>query len=504
MSVVAEVAANLFTVSVLISLVSGVFVGVVIGALPGLGATMGVALLLPFTFSLDIISAMVLLIGCYCGAVYGGSVTAILIGSPGTAASAATVADGYSMSKKGLGGQALDISLKASIFGATISGVGLLIGAPIVGRLALEFSSPEFVLLALGGLIVVAGVEASAFLRGLAAAALGVLITTIGVDAISGAQRFTFGNVNMMSGIDFVPVIIGLFAFAEILRQVLNKSTSIAADAVDRGESKVRKGRGFIRRHWVNLLRSSGIGYLLGIIPGIGPTVSSYLAYSRAKRKSDHPEEFGSGSEDGIVAAEAANNGTTGSTLIPLMTLGIPGDSVTAILLGAFLVQGLTPGPGLVTDSPDIVYSIIVGFLLVTLVLLVVGKLFLPLFSKVAFVPKRYLMPTVLLLCVIGTYALNNSMFDVLVMAVFGVLGYLLPRYGFPVTPVLIGVVLGGMIESEFRRSLILSGGSLDIFVTRPISLVLLIAIVAFVAWKVYRGLRFEQSARKVSASRGK
>src|SRR5699024_9706569 len=217
-----------------------------------------------------------------------------------------------------------------------------------------------------------------------------------------------------------------------------------------------------------------------------------------------HPEEFGSGSEDGIVAAEAANNGTTGSTLIPLMTLGIPGDSVTAILLGAFLVQGLTPGPGLVTDSPDIVYSIIVGFLLVTLVLLVVGKLFLPLFSKVAFVPKRYLMPTVLLLCVIGTYALNNSMFDVLVMAVFGVLGYLLPRYGFPVTPVLIGVVLGGMIESEFRRSLILSGGSLDIFVTRPISLVLLIAIVAFVAWKVYRGLRFEQSARKVSASRGK
>lgn len=502
--IVAEVIENLFNIATILALLFGVFAGLVIGALPGLGATMGVALLLPFTFSMDITSAMVLLIGCYCGAVYGGSVTAILIGSPGTAASAATVADGYAMSKKGLSALALDISLKSSIFGATVSGVGLLIGAPLMGRLALEFSSPEFVLLALGGLIVVAGVEASSFLRGLAAAAFGVLITTVGVDAISGAQRFTFGSVNLMSGIDFVPVIIGLFAFAEILRQVSTRSEVIASteETSSQPTKKRRKASpGFIKKHWINLLRSSGIGYLLGVIPGIGPTVSSYLAYSRTRAKSKTPEEFGAGSEEGIVAAESANNGTTGSTLIPLMTMGIPGDSVTAVLLGAFLVQGFTPGPTLVADSPGIVYSVIIGFLLVTAVLFAMGKGFLPLFAKVVFVPKKYLMPVVLLLCIIGTYALNNSVFDVLVMAVFGILGYFLPRHGFPITPVLIGVVLGGMIEDEFRRTLIMSGGSLDIFMLRPISLILLIAILAFVLWKMWSAARTKPRQRLLNRS---
>lgn len=500
-----EVLSSIFTLASFLAMLLGLFTGIIIGALPGLGATMGVALLLPITFSMDVTSAMMLLVGCYCGAIYGGSISAILIGAPGTAASAATVADGYAMAKQGFAKRALTLSLTASVVGALISGIGLLIGAPVISAAALRFSSPEFLLLALAGLILVAGIEGSSFLRGLVSAAIGVFITTIGIDAISGTARFNFDQVSLMSGIDFIPVIIGLFALAEVFRQVsAPKLNPIQGNALTAKEPDRPSDDRISKRMYARTSARSGLlGYIVGVIPGLGPTVSAYMAYSRAKAVSKRPEKFGQGSEEGVVAAEAANNGTTGATMVPLLTLGIPGDAVTAVLLGAFLVQGLTPGPSLVADEPVLVYSIIFGFIIINILMYFMGRTMLPLFSKVSRIPNTILMPIVVLLCVLGTYALNNSFFDVLVMTVFGIIGFVITKVGLPVTPMLIGVVLGDMIESEFRRSLIMSDGSFMIFLTRPIAAALLAVLVAFIAWKVFAGVRKARRA-KLSANLGK
>lgn len=487
-----DILGSIFSLAPILAMVLGLFAGITIGALPGLGATMGVALLLPITFSMDVTSAMMLLVGCYCGAVYGGSISAILIGAPGTAASAATVADGYAMAKRGFAKRALSLSLTASVLGALISGIGLLIGAPVVSAAALKFSSPEFLLLAAGGLILVAGIEGSSFVRGLISAAIGLFITTVGIDSISGTARFTFGQVPLMSGIDFIPVIIGLFALAEVLRQVSAPELGgTVGNALTPKEPERSREDRITRGVFAKTAGRSGlIGYVVGVIPGLGPTISAYMAYSRAKAVSKRPEQFGRGSEEGVASAEAANNGTTGATLVPLLTLGIPGDAVTAVLLGAFLVQGLTPGPQLITEDPVLVYSIIVGFIVINILMFFMGRTLLPLFSRVSRIPNTILMPIVVLLCVLGTYALNNSYFDVLVMAAFGVIGFVITRVGLPVTPMLIGVVLGGMIESEFRRSLIMSDGSLSIFFTRPISLALLAVLAVFIGFKIWSATR--------------
>lgn len=496
-----DILGSVFTIASLLAMVLGLFAGIIIGALPGLGATMGVALLLPITFSMDVTAAMMLLVGCYCGAIYGGSISAILIGAPGTAASAATVADGYAMAKRGFAKRALSLSLTASVLGALISGIGLLVGAPVISAAALKFSSPEFLLLALGGLILVAGIEGSSFVRGLISASIGLLITTMGIDSISGTARFTFDQVSLMSGIDFIPVIIGLFALAEVFRQVsAPKLVGTTARTLTAKEPERPREDRISRGLYAKTAGRSGlIGYVIGVIPGLGPTVSAYMAYSRAKAVSKKPEAFGQGSEEGVVSAEAANNGTTGATLVPLLTLGIPGDAVTAVLLGAFLVQGLTPGPLLITDEPVLVYSIIVGFIVINILMYFMGRTLLPLFSRVSRIPNMILMPIVVLLCVLGTYALNNSYFDVLVMAAFGVIGFVITKVGLPVTPMLIGVVLGEMIESEFRRSLIMSDGSFDIFFTRPISLALIVVLTAFIGFKIWSALRKKRSSKKSS-----
>lgn len=503
-----DILGSIFSIASILAMVVGIFAGIVIGALPGLGATMGVALLLPITFSLETTPAMMLLVGCYCGAVYGGSISAILIGAPGTAASAATVADGYTMAKRGFAKRALSLSLTASVLGALLSGIGLLVGAPVVSAAALKFSSPEFLLLALGGLILVAGIEGSSFVRGLISAAIGLFITTVGIDSISGTARFTFDQVALMSGIDFIPVIIGLFALAEVFRQVsAPKLVGTAGNPLTAKEPERPRADRISRGVYAKtVVRSGLIGYVIGVVPGLGPTVSAYLAYSRAKAVTKRSKTFGHGSEEGVVSAEAANNGTTGATLVPLLTLGIPGDAVTAVLLGAFLVQGLTPGPLLIADEPVLVYSIIVGFIVINVLLYFMGRTLLPLFSRVSRIPNTILMPIVVLLCVLGTYALNNSYFDVLVMAAFGVIGFVITKFGLPVTPMLIGVVLGEMIETEFRRSLIMSDGSLDIFFTRPISLALIVVLVAFIGFKAWSVVRRKRNPKvfpngKISAA---
>lgn len=465
---------NVFQWGTLLAMLTGVTIGIIIGALPGLGATMGVALILPFTFSMEPSSGLLLLIGVYCGAVYGGSISAVLIGSPGTAASAATVLDGFALAKQGKADTALKLSLYASVAGALISGVFLLTASPFIAKFALRFGSPEFFMLALFGLTIIASVSGKSIIKGLIMAVSGLLITTIGIDVISGEKRFTFGSIDLLSGIDFVPAIIGLFAISEIFRQIEANAKSISNEQnIQKNKLRMRDIFPFRK----TILKSGTIGTIIGVIPGAGPTISAYISYSEAKRVSKKPEEFGKGSEEGVVASESANNGTTGATLIPMLTLGIPGDSVTAILLGAFLIHGISPGPQLFTDHSNLVYTLMVGFIVVNVIMLFVGRVVIRYFSGITNMPSTILTPVILILCLMGTYALNNSMFNVFVAIIFGIIGYILQKFEYPVTSMLLGIVLGAMVETELRRSLLMSDGSMMIFFTRPISLVFFILV---------------------------
>ncbi|WP_108485499.1 tripartite tricarboxylate transporter permease [Oceaniglobus ichthyenteri] len=452
----------------LLFLALGVFIGVVAGAIPGMSATMAVALTLPFTFALQPIFGILLLLGVYKGGIFGGSIPAILIKTPGTPASSATVLDGYPLAEQGRAGEALSMALYASCLADFISNISLIVFAAWLASFALNFGPPEMFTLIFFSLTIIAGVSGDSLLKGVVAATLGLLLSTIGLDFIGGTERFTFGSIDMRGGLNFVAVLIGLFALPEIISYIRNPGHK---------DLQVRT-IGYSKLSWFDfkrclksIFRGSAIGVFMGAIPGIGAAPSAFLSYSEARRASPNRDKFGKGELEGVAAAEAGNNGVAGATLIPLLSLGIPGDVITAIIIGAFMVHNLTPGPLLFQNNADIVYALFLGLIASSFLLLIIGSVAIRAFRYIADVPANLLFPGVLVLCIFGVFAINNSIFDVAVMLVMGVVGYVMLLLRFPAAPFLIAFILGPMLENSFRQSMLMSRGDFEIFARGPITI---------------------------------
>ncbi|MGA1734490.1 MAG: tripartite tricarboxylate transporter permease [Burkholderiaceae bacterium] len=458
---------NLAAIENVLALIVGLAVGVIAGAIPGMSAAMAVALTLPFTFSLTPITGILLLLGVYKGGIFGGSIPAILIKTPGTPASSATVLDGYPLAEKGQASKALSMALWASCTADLVSNLALIFFAAWLASFALKFGPPEFFTLIFFSLTIIAGVSGDSLSKGVVSAILGLLFATIGLDLVYGTDRFTFGNPNLMSGLNFIPVLIGLFAIPEILAFVLKKDISV-------GRTRSLSGQGITfaeyKRCFKSIFRGSAIGVFLGAVPGIGAAPSAFLAYSEARRTSPNKANFGKGELEGVAAAEAGNNGVAGATLIPLLALGIPGDVITAIIIGAFMIHGLTPGPIMFFQNTDIIYTLFAGLLLSSIFLLFIGAGAIKIFKYIAHVPKTILMPSVLVLCVYGGYAVNNSVFDVAVMFLMGGLGFAMYRFNVPPAPFVIAFILGPLFEDNFRQAMLMSGGEMSILLRSPIT----------------------------------
>lgn len=470
--------------------VIGVAVGIVIGAMPGLTATMGVAILLPFTFGMDPVSGLLMISGVYFGGVYGGSITAILLKIPGTPAAAATAIDGFELTKKGMAGIALGTATISSFIGGTLSVIVLVFMAPLLAGVALEFSASETFALAVFGLSIIASISGKSLVKGLIAGFVGLLISTVGLDPMGGYPRFTGGFVELMS-VPFIPVMIGLFAAAEAFKSMETSGLlKRKAAALGRIIPPWSVYKGMV---WT-VLRSSGLGIFIGAIPGAGADIAAFVAYNEAKRFSKHPENFGKGELAAVAACESGANGCTGGAMLPMLTLGIPGDATTAVMLGALTLQGLQPGPLLFKDHSDLVFTLFAGLLFCYVVMLVVGLGSLRFIGKILQMPKSILTPTILALCVVGTYAINNSMFDIGIMLAAGVLGYFMEKWDFPPSPIVLALIMGPMAESNFRRALSLSNGSYDFLYTRPITATFLVIALLSMFYPMLR--RFQQKRK--------
>ncbi len=467
----------------------GVTLGIVIGALPGLTATMGVAILLPFTFGMDPVSGLLMISGVFFGGVYGGSVTAILLRIPGTPAAAATAMDGFELTRKGMAGVALGTATLSSFLGGTASIIVLIFMAPILAGFALEFSAPESFALAVFGLSIIASISGRSVIKGLIAGFLGLLIATVGMDPMDGFPRFTGGYTELFN-VPFIPVMIGLFAAAEAFKTLEDPKVRLGMAAA---LGRILPDWPTFRRILGTVARSSGLGIVIGIIPGAGADIAAYVAYNEAKRFSRTPENFGKGELAGVAACEAGANGCTGGALLTMLTLGIPGDAVTAVMLGALTLQGLQPGPLLLKDHADLVFTLFAGMLFCYVAMLVIGLGSLRFMGRVLQMPKSVLTPVILVLCIVGTYAINNSLFDIGIMLAAGVAGYFMQKWDFPASPVVLALIMGPMAEANFRRALSLSGGSYDFLYTRPITVVLLtVAILTLLLplvkrWRAHR-----------------
>jgi len=444
-----------------IALLIGVVVGTVVGAIPGMTTPMAVALALPFTFTLPPVTGILLLLGVYKGGIYGGSITAILINTPGTPAASCTVLDGYPLAQKGEARRALDIALYSSCVADMISNISLILFAGFLAEFALRFGSQELFTLIVFSLTIIAGVSGQQLLKGFGAACFGLLLATVGLDLIYGTNRFVFGQVNLMSGLTFIPVLIGLFALPEIINYFVTSTKNAVVKSKLAGT-----GASFadFKRCLKSIVRGSFIGVILGAIPGIGGAPAAFMSYSEARRTSKEPDKFGTGELEGVAAAESGNNGVAGATMIPLLALGIPGDVITAIILGAFMIHGLRPGPLMFQDNISLIYALFMGIMLSSFYLLIVGKLSIRAISRIADIPRERLFPIVLVLCVFGAYAVNNTIFDIGIMFLMGALGFLMLKLSIPAAPFLIAFILGPLLEDNFRQSLLISKGSYAIF----------------------------------------
>ncbi|WP_202081684.1 tripartite tricarboxylate transporter permease [Caldalkalibacillus salinus] len=492
--------ANAVDPQVLILIIAGIAAGIIIGSLPGLTATMGVALFLPITFGMSSVNGILLLIGVYFGSIYGGSISATLLNTPGTPASAATAMDAYPLTQQGQAGKALGIAAIASGVGGLVSVLMLMLISPQLADVALKFSAPESFALALFGLSIIASISGKSVLKGLIAGVVGLFIATVGMDPMTSYPRFTYDQLSLLNGVSFIPVMIGLFAVSEAL--------STMADLMSQHQTKIKKVVTSyvlpkwqeIKRLWITMIRSSFIGTFIGSIPGAGADIAAFVSYNESKRFSKEKEKasFGKGNPKGIAAAEAANNGVTGGSMIPLLTLGIPGDAVAAVLLGALVIQGLQPGPQLFTNNGELVYTLFAGMFIANLCMVIFALLGIRYFTKILRVPKTVMVPLILVLSVVGAYAINNNFFDVYVMLFAGIIGFFMKKYGFPASPLVLALILGPMLESEMRRALVMSEGSYEIFVTRPISATLIafavLSIIVPFLLKAYKSLKGVQN----------
>jgi putative tricarboxylic transport membrane protein len=465
----------------------GVIWGIIGGALPGISPSIAMALLLPFTYGMEPVTAIVMLASVYVGAEYGGSIPAILIRTPGTNAAAATVIDGFEMHRQGRGGEALGISLVSGLVGGLFGLALLVLLTEPLARLALAFTPPAYFGLGVLGLSVIAGLSGKSLLKGLIAGLLGFMIATVGTDPVSGVPRFTFGSPDLLGGVAPILVMVGLFAVTELMIQVVEPAWAQADNA------KVRlklPNLALSRRLLKPQMIGAAIGTFEGITPGGGGTIAAFLSYNEAKRWSKKPEEFGRGSVEGVAAPECANNVVTGTALVPLLSLGIPGSNSAAVLLGGLLIHGLTPGPMLFERNPDVAYGLYGGLFVANIAMVLIGLVILTPCLWLVNRPKPYLMAFVFALIVSGVFAIDQSFFDVGIVLGIGVLGYVMRWFGLPVLPMVLGVVLGFLVESNYRRSLVLSGGDYMIFLEDTVSLILLLCAAAVVAAALYRELR--------------
>jgi len=453
----------------------GVLVGTLVGVLPGLGPAAAIALLLPTTFKLAPVSATIMLAGIYYGAMYGGSTTSILVNIPGEAASVVTCLDGYQMARKGRAGPALGMSAFGSFIAGTFAVIALTFVGPFLSNLALAFGPPEYFSLMIVGITVLTYLSSGSMIKSLMMAGVGLILSGVGMDTIAGKYRFTFNVQALLDGVGVVPVAMGLFGISEVL---MNLETEIKRDILKtRVKNLFPSVKDWALSAW-SIVRGSILGFFLGIIPGGGAVVASFASYAIEKKMSKHPEEFGKGAIQGVAGPEAANNSAAGGSFIPLLTLGIPANPVMAILLGALMIHGLQPGPLLMTNAPDLFWGTIVSMYIGNGMLLVLNLPLIPMWVKVLKVPYWLLYPLILLFCLIGSYSLDNSAADVVMMLSFGILGFLMKKFGYDGAPLILALVLGQKLETSLRRSLIMSHGDFSIFVSRPISLAFLIIAV--------------------------
>ena len=476
---------TLLSLESIIALIAGTVGGMVIGALPGFSAAMGVSLLIPITYGMGPVAALSMLVAMYTSAIYGGSITAILCHTPGTPASAATAIDGFQLTKQGRGMEAMGVATLGSAVGGTVSAIAMLLIAPALGAFSLKFSVLEYFLLSVFGLTVIASLAGDSVIKGLFSGILGLALGCVGLDAISGFPRMTLGVIQLEDGINFVPALIGLFSISQVMSLAWDvyhgKKGSVIEDEDNLRTSLALPPFKETKTLFPTMARCSIVGTIVGIVPAAGAGVSSWICYSMGKKFSKHPEKFGHGALEGVASCETGNNAATGGALIPLITLGLPGSSVAAILLGGMMIHGLTPGAAMFTKHANTTYAIMIGFLIANILMGIVGLFAARYIAHVSAVPMGYLGPVITALCFLGTFAIRNNLFDVGVMVVFGLLGFLLKRCGFAAPPMILGMVLSDICENNWRRAVILAnakGGMLSYFLSRPISIVLALLIV--------------------------
>lgn len=494
MSYILQSFLNIFHPITLFFMILGVSWGILAGALPGFGATLAMALLIPFTFGVDPNIALPMLAAVYAGAIYGGGITAIMVGIPGTSSAAATVADGFAMTRKGESQKALTTSIISSTIGGVFGGIVLILFAPLLARITIMFGSAEYFVLAIFGLTIIASLSGGSILKGLIAGIFGLLLSTVGIDVIAGASRFTFNQMYLYDGIPLIPLILALFAFPRciiMIRETFQRNTQMLSEK----NSKIGRSISLseIKKMWKTIIRSSVIGTIIGIIPGAGANIACWVGYSEAKRASKTPEKFGTGIPEGVAAAEAANNAVVGGSMVPLLTLGIPGNAASAVMLGALMIHGLIPGFELFTKYASVTYTYMMAVIFSNFLMLAVAWYASRLFAKIAKIPYYILTPAMLLITLVGSFSTRQYFFDIWITVILGTVCYLLTLAKYPMPPILLGVILGPIAERGFRRALMISHGDWSIFFTRPICLIMIILSI----FSVYSGIKMNKSKAK-------
>lgn len=480
---------------ILLLCLAGVILGIFFGASPGMTSSMGIALILPVTYGMDIVHGMSILLGIYIGSISGGLITAILINIPGTPASVATTFDGHPMAERGEGGRAIRIGTLYSLLGGLFSLIVLFAISPVLARWALKFSYEEYFAIGLLSLTLIASLSGKSLVKGMLSALIGIVFTTVGMAPVDTVRRFTFGIRDLDAGFKLLPLMIGVYAVMEVIK---------AAGAAEQGEMKILsyKSRGIgvswkeFREQFKNFIVSSGIGTGIGILPGLGAAISNLIAYSVSKNMSRHPEKYGTGCIDGLIASETANNAVSGGAMIPLLTMGIPGDAGTAMLLAAFMLHGITPGPLLFQTHGNVIYAMFAILIVANILMFVVQLYGLPGFLKLLMIPRNILLPIVMVLASVGAFAMNNRVFDIWSIFMFALVGYGLSRFDFPPAPVVLGFVLGPIIELNFRRGMMSSYGKFAAFFTRPIAGTVLVLTILILVWQVLSNIRKSKKVR--------
>lgn len=473
----------------------GVSLGTVAGIIPGIGALTTMSLLLPLTFHLDPTTALVMLAGIWYGTTYGGSTASILLNLPGTPSTAVTCIEGFPMAQSGRASVAMFMTTIASFVGATIGIIVMMLFSPLIVKMALDFGPVEYFSLMLLGLIAASTMSAGSTLKGLGMVGLGLLLGVVGIDVTSGADRFTFGVLELLDGISLVALAMGIFGVAQVIEGI---RTASPAKLSDIKLTSMLPERQEMRAAWPAMLRGSGVGSVVGALPGVGPTVGAYMAYALEKKLAKDPSRFGNGAIEGLTAPESSNNAADQTAFIPTMTLGIPGSASMAIILGVLIIHGISPGPSLVIQQPELFWGLVMSFWIGNVLLLILNIPLIGLFVRILLIPYHYLYPAILAFICIGAFSLHNNPFDVLVVLVFGALGYIMRLLDFPPAPLLLGFVLGPIMEEHFRRALVLSQGSFDVFFTRPISLGCLVFTAAAIAYGIFMHLRERRAPTRV------